>query len=294
VFVVGVLFLAGNAGAQGSFVWRAALDSIRQDGFYQVLLTPPIVAKCVRPDLADLRILGPDNRFVSYVLKDPQRREDTQPWLALPRAILAQKDSSNKHSYIDLRFSEAFTIDRLAFEIRDPVFYKRDATVLAEGTNGTEWTSLTSVILAPNNIMLSIPTVKTRRLRIDIANGDNAPLVVTEISSFQKARYLIAYLKAGGSYEVLTGNALATPPEYDLKYFTDSLRSTPSVLVPGPIRQTSVSNIQPVAPIEKKPGGERSGGLLLWSILLAILILLVYFSVQMTKAIKKKERHDRV
>ncbi|HEX3933568.1 MAG TPA: hypothetical protein VHW43_02745, partial [Puia sp.] len=58
-----------RAGAQGMFTYQAKLDSIAADDFYQIILTPELVAKC-RPDLGDLRILGPDKRFVSYVLKD--------------------------------------------------------------------------------------------------------------------------------------------------------------------------------------------------------------------------------
>jgi hypothetical protein len=289
------IFIAGGAGAQGVFGWRASLDTIRRDGFYQILLTPGVVAKCSKADLADIRIQGSDSRFVSYVMKDSPGRYDTiAKWLSLPAAGVAQKDSSNKHSYIDVRFADAFQIDRLGFVIREPVFYKREAQVFAAGTNPTEWTLVTAITLAPGTTRLMVPSIKTRRLRIDIANADNAPLVVDSVMGFQSSRWLIAYLKAGLVYQVLAGDAQATAPEYDLKYFTDSLTAMPPTLVPGPLQSTAVANDQPASPAAKTAGGGHSGGLLLWGILLAVLILLVYFSVRMVRTITQKEGHDRV
>jgi hypothetical protein len=293
--VLWAISLSCGAGAQGVFGWRAPLDTIRKDGFYQILLTPRIVVKCSKADLADVRIQGPDNRFVSYVLKDSPGRFDTiAKWLSLPAAAVAQKDSSNKHSYIDVRFSDSFEIDRLGFVIREPVFYKRDARVLVEGVNPAEWTLLTATTLAPGATRLSIPAVKTGRLRIDIANADNAPLVVDSVTGFQLSRWLIAYLKAGQVYQVLAGDAQARAPEYDLKSFTDSLTAMPPTLVPGPLQNATVANVQPAAPVVRPAGGGHSGSLLLWGILLAVLILLVFFSVRMVRAITQKERHDRV
>lgn len=295
LLVVGMAFAFYKSGAQGIFAYRAMVDTIRKDAFYQVRLTPEIIAKC-KADLADLRLLGPGDRFVSYVLKDCRAgTNEEKEWLPVPGAVMTQKDSSDKHSYIDLRFSEAYEIDRLAFVIRDPVFYKRDAVVFAEGAAAAEWMSVTSITLAPGATLLNIPSVKTGRLRIDITNADNAPLVINEVAGFQASRCLLAYLKAGSGYQVLAGNAQAVAPEYDLKYFTDSLTATPPILFPGLLQQATFVNNQAAAPVTgTKARSGKQADLLLWSILLAILILLVYFSVRMVKAITQKERHDRI
>src|SRR5258708_28424257 len=94
--VVSMVFLALGSSAQGVFTWRAPLDSIVSDGFYQIRLTPEIVAKC-RADFADVRILGPDGRFVSYVLKDPFGSDSAgRARLPIPDAVILQKDSSDK------------------------------------------------------------------------------------------------------------------------------------------------------------------------------------------------------
>ena len=105
--VAGMALVFCKGGAQGVFAWRANVDTVRADGFYQVLLTPALVAKC-RVDLADVRILGPGNRFVSYVLKDSwENGKKEDEWMTIPGAVISQKDSSNKHTYVALRFPEA-------------------------------------------------------------------------------------------------------------------------------------------------------------------------------------------
>jgi len=288
-----LLLLGCHAGAQGVFAWRAPIDSIVRDGFYQIRLTPEIVAKC-KTDLADVRILGPGGRFVSYVMKDSRRSDSVeQEREAVPGAVMVQKDSSDKHSYVDLRFPEAYEIDWLLFTVRDPLFYKREARLFVEGLRTGEWTTAAFITLAPGSGLIPIPAVKSGHLRLVISNADNAPLVIREVAGFQASRRLIAYLKAGGGYEVLAGDVQAGAPEYDLKYFTDSLKTVPPTLVPGPARHTAFANSKAgEPPAGTAPAGKP--GLLLWGILLAILILLVYFSVRMVKAITQREPHDRI
>ena len=283
-----------KGGAQGVFAWRANVDTVRADGFYQVPLTPALVAKC-RVDLADVRILGPGNRFVSYVLKDSWENEKKEDeWMTIPGAVISQKDSSNKHTYVALRFPEAYEIDWVAFMIKDPVFYKREARVRAEGTGPGEWAEVARITILPRTPMIRVPRVKTRELRIDIDNADNAPLVINDVGCFQLSHCLLAYLKAGVDYQVVAGDSQAAVPDYDLKYFTDSVKVAPPTLLLGAIARAAVANNEPppvVAGGVKERGGQ---GLLLWSILLAVLVLLVYFSFRMVKAITQKERNDRV
>jgi hypothetical protein len=292
---IGLILLATGLKAQGVFRWRATLDTIRRDGFYQVLIGPEIVAKCNGVRLADLRILGPGGRFVSYVLKDSRRGDDAnRQWLPLPHGVLTQKDSANKHSYIELHFDEAYEVDQLSLRVRDPVFFKRDAQIFAEGGTPGDWDLVTDISLEPSITRFRIPPVMTHRLRIEIANADNAPLLIRDITAFQSARFLLTYLTTGTSYQLLTGNKQAVPPEYDLKYFTDSLSVVPATLVAGPMQQTTFANGPAPLPAGKRSTAEHSGGVLLWGILFAILILLVFFSARLISAITKKERNDRI
>ena len=296
LLVMGAVVWEG-ARAQGVFRWRAPVDTVRKEGFYLVVLTPPLVARC-RADLADLRVVGPDGRFVSYVLKDSRANDSLEnKWFTISGVVVSQKDSSDKHSYIDVRLPGWYEIDRLGFRVDDPVFYKRTAQVYAEGGKAGEWTSVATITLAPRQSLIGIPSVKTRRLTIDIANADNAPLVIRGLNCIQASRYLVAYLKPGAGYAVVAGNTQATAPEYDLGYFTDSLKTAPPVLMIGLVEPAAVANVQPAmpaAPAAPAAHTAQKDGWVLWSILLAILILLVYFTVRMVKAIRQKEQHDRI
>ncbi len=297
--------------AQGSFTYKATLDTITKDAFYEIDLPPGLVAKC-RSDLADLRILGPAKRFVAYVLKNPSTTGDGEKkYAVLPGAVMVQKDSGNKHSYIDVEYPEAYLIDWMAFVIRSPVYYRRKAQVLAEGACAGEWVSLNEIVLESNTPSVKIGNVKTRRLRIDIANEDNAPLVINEVACFQSSRSLLAYLQAGSVYELLAGDAQATAPDYDLKYFTDSMHGSLKELAPGPPQwldareQAVLAGIQAAGQPAFQPadtadrhkaiaGRKDRSRLLLWASLLAVLLLLVYFSIKMVKAIAQKDTHDRI
>ena len=297
-----------HAGAQGVFMYKAVLDTIRKDAFYEIDLPPALVAKC-RGDLGDLRILGPGKRFVAYVLKDPSTSaEGEKKYAVLPGAVMVQKDSSDRHSYLTVEFPEDYQFDWLAFLIRSPTYYRRTVQVAAAGANPGEWAKLDDIVLEPKRHFFKIPNVKTRRLRIDIANADNAPLVISEVEGFQTGRSLLAYLQAGFVYRVVAGNEQATAPEYDLKYFTDSVRGTPQELAPGPVERldsgdrATLADMQPVQAgagegvngQNAKAGRWDQSGLLLWGSLLVVLLVLIYFSIRMVRAIAQKDKHDRL
>ena len=301
--VLGICISLGGfrAGAQGVFTYKAALDTITKDAFYEIELPPALVAKC-RGDLGDLRILGPGKRFVAYVLKDPSTSaEGEKKYAVLPDAVL-QKDSGNRHSYLTVEYPEAYQIDWLSFVIRSPVYYRRTAQVAVEGASPGEWVKLDDVVLEPSHHTFAIPNVKTRRLRIDIANADNAPLVISEVACYQSGRSLLAYLQAGFGYEVLAGNAQAKAPEYDLKYFTDSVHGSIQVLKPGEIKMLKSldrADLVRLRPGVTDMGSEENaktgrGALVLWGSLLIVLLVLIYFSVRMVRAIAQKDKHDRL
>ena len=299
LFVVIALNLPhSRAAAQGTFMYAANLDTVSKDGFYEIVLTPEIVAKC-RANMGDLRILGPDKRFVSYALKDSQEARMPSARMAITEATVVQKDSNDRHSYLTVTFPDAYSIDWVGFAIRKPAFFKRSLQILAEGMHSDEWAAVSDADLDPDKKLFRIPTLKTRRLRIIVANADNAPLEISNITCYQTNRYLVAWLRAGEVYRLYTGNAQATAPDYDLKYFTDSLKTTPQLLFAHSLQRIGGQD-QPVVQTPGLPAGEKTvtgkdhSGILLWSCLLAVLLFLVYFSVRMVKAIGKKDAHDRI
>ncbi|HEY6899047.1 MAG TPA: hypothetical protein VI233_00330, partial [Puia sp.] len=275
----------------GGGVVGARLDTVSATGFYSVILPPELVARC-KEDLSDLRLYRSNHDIAPYVLL--KNFPDTG-YLPLPDPKIRQKDSSNKHSYISLQYADSYRIGQLSFVIGNPSLYKRSAQVI-NPDDSTGVPLVVSITMDPNNTVFRIPAVKTRRLLIDIGNADNAPLRIIRVASGQSKLSILVHLEKGVEYELEGGNPLATKPDYDLHYFTDSLRQPPVHVGLGPLYNKVQAT--PGDSRASKPAGSASGntrsGLLLWSVIVLVLLLLVYLSVKMVKAIAKKEIDDRL
>jgi hypothetical protein len=205
----------------------------------------------------------------------------------VPDPVIRQKDSSDKHSYITLSYKEPYRIDKLDLDIKGPALYRRYARIYANDTAGGLLVTgggllVTGLALDPLNTSFRIPPVKTSRLLIDISNEDNAPLLIQRATSSQLDQYLMAYLQPGHSYRLLAGNDKATAPEYDLKYFVDTVSMGLHEIRPGILRSVE----SPKRPAAR--AGKDYAGVILWSIIGAVLLLLILLSVKMVKSIPEK------
>jgi hypothetical protein len=281
----------------------ALVDSISNSGFYRIVLPPQFVAKC-KSDLSDLRILKPDAGEVPYVMVTKLDDRVNAVYLPIPDPIIRRRDSSNKHSYYWLQYEDEYRIDRLSLIVSDPVLYKREVRILAF-KDPDDLIPVISVSINPHDTAFRLPAVKARTLVIDIANGDNPPLTIDHVASAQSEIYLLTYLLCIShyGYKLYSGLGDHGPPDYDLHFFTDSLRRHPRDLGLKPIVMESEpgtgrqdSTLQRLAMTSSKssiPSNRRSG-LLLWVSLFIVLIILTYFSIRMVKAIGKKDTHDRL
>jgi hypothetical protein len=286
----------------------ARVDTVTRTGFYRIVLPPQLVAKC-RPDLSDLRIYKPDGTTVPYVLRTAIHDKMNAGYLPLPDPTISQKDSSNKHSYYRLQYDDAYRIERLSLIVSNPILYKRTVRIMAE-EDSTGDRAATCVSIDPKDTVFLLPAVKAKTLLIDIANGDNAPLVIRRVVSAQSGIYLLAYLSAGeeNRYELGAGDSIEGPPDYDLHYFTDSLQQYPFDIGLQPVRlraRWASGHKEKVKPASagvgvptSGPGGAsmsvRKSGLLLWSILIFILLMLTFVSIKLARAVSQKEKHDRL
>lgn len=205
-------------------------------------------------------------------------------YLSIPDPAIVQRDSADKHSYIGLHYDASYFIDQVVLHIRGPVFYKRKAWVYAG--NMADGRRVAEIELSPSNGTFRIPSVKTSQLLIDIDNGDNPPLTIREAESYQLNQYLLAYLQAGNSYTLLTGNSSALSPDYDLTAADDSLMANPQVMTAGlPER---------IVLLEKPPTEQKktSGGWL-WLVLAVVLLLLGLLSFRMIQSITERQKTDR-
>jgi len=290
-FAAALVLTALHCAAQDSFRYRAQVDTPHETDFYRIVLSPEVVARS-KTDLSDLRILGADGRFIPYVLKE-EAADSGGAYQAIPDAAILQKDSSNRHSYVTLTWHANYRIDRLSLKIGYPTLYKRHARIYSQMPDGS-WSPVAQVSIDPRDTVFHIPGVRTRGVRIDIDNADNAPLRIVGVSAMQAGIFLLTWLQNGSSYLLLTGDPKAGAPQYDPGYFTDSLTRRPREVGIGPGQESVVMAGGPSSP-QRGPTAKPGGGFLLWSILSTVLLLLIYFSVKMVGAIgAKKGPHDRV
>lgn len=200
-------------------------------------------------------------------------------YLGVPFPALVQKDSSDKHSYITLQYRDRYRIDKLNLLLQGPPLFKRSVRVYDRGKNGDRF--IAEAVLSPGMTSFSIPSVKTNSLLLDIANEDNKALLVQAVQTAQLNHYLLAFLQPGYGYSLLAGNEHAQAPEYDLKYFVDSLTKDPQEILAGPLQP-----VRPGAPAIAPPHADHSG-LWLWGILSIVLLLLASLSYKMMKSIQK-------
>ncbi|HWK06328.1 MAG TPA: hypothetical protein VNS58_21965 [Puia sp.] len=275
-----VLLSCACGEAQAPFAWHADLDTVKQAAFYRITLPPELIAKC-RPDLGDLRIRDRDNKFVPYVLRSVEPGPDA--YQDIPDPVIRQKDSSDRHSYITLKYPESYRIDKLTLEIQGPRLYKRRAQ-LYDNDKINGW-PIAAIDIDPVHTSFAIPSLKTHSLLLDITNADNAPLVISRAATAQLDQYLLIYLQPGGAYQLLAGSPSVGPPDYDLKYFVDSLTRDPEGILMGPLQINSLSVSKPGEPAVKD-----HSGIILWSIILLVLVLLVSLSFKLVKATVKKDK----
>jgi hypothetical protein len=142
-------------------------------------------------------------------------------YLTVPNPVIKQKDSNNKHSYISICFNDNYEINRLNIKVKGPPLYKRSAVVYENAKSIRE--QLSDVEITPVVNVFSIPAAKTNNLLIDIFNKDDQPVLIEQVEAFQINQYLLTRLEANENYNLYAGCSAAIAPDYDLKYFADSI-----------------------------------------------------------------------
>jgi hypothetical protein len=273
--------LSGSDDRKKWFVIREHIElqeagSDTSDHYVQAITFPPSNYRFFKLILQDKGLL-PVNILRAGVYT---RNFTSGKYLGVPYPALSQKDSGNKHSYITLQYRDHYRIDKLDLIIQGPALYKRQAWIYDNGNAG--YRQVAAITLSPSGNSFRIPSIRTSRLVLDVANGDNAPLAIQAVRTAQLNQYLLTYLQPGNGYALLGGNALAVMPEYDLKFFTDSLSKDPEEIGSGPL--------QPVAAVRRNappPPTPDHSGIILWGALALVLALLAFLSFKMVKAIPK-------
>jgi hypothetical protein len=207
----------------------------------------------------------------------------TLSYIPIPPAQLSRVDS-NKTSYITLKLNDNYQVNKLHINITAPKYFKRD--VLVYQIIGREKQLLGEGELNSAKTTDLLLSAKANRLLLQIENGDNLPLTIAGVDVYQSDESLISYLDGKQNYRLLTGDATVQAPEYDLKFFADSIHDDiPKISHEAVQKNAAFETKQPVK-------AARDYTLFIWIAIVVALGLLLFLTLKMTKEVNKKADKD--
>jgi hypothetical protein len=199
----------------------------------------------------------------------------------IPVKSITRNDSSDKKSYITIQFERPYEFGKIELNISGPDFYRRNAYIgnFIRNNNKAVFDTYQSYELSSAKAAIwETGKLKLDELVIVIENLDNKPLKVEDVKFFQLNKYLIAKLEKGETYYIKAGDETLYRPEYDLKYFSDSISDSLAVL-----HTTAIS-------IKNEAGSSVSKVFftktVLWVVISLVIVLLGFFSIKLMKEMK--------
>jgi hypothetical protein len=206
-----------------------------------------------------------------------------EQYFPIPNTKFLKKDS-NKTTYITIQLSDNYLVNVLNLNIAGPKYYKRDAVVYQVDKQGKQLISSAELNSGKKGTLLI--SAKTNKLELQIDNGDNLPLDIKGIELLQSDKFITAYLEAGQSYKLLTGDVNAIAPVYDLKFFADSIHNH----LPEITHEQVLKNTAFETPGVKTQSRDHT--IAIWVIITAVLLMLSLLTLRMTREVNKKNNAE--
>ncbi len=186
----------------------------------------------------------------------------------------------NKTSRVFIDLHQPYRLNKLHFNISSPKYFDRRVVVYAMNVNGNETANvLADTTLTSSGTQDIALSVKTKKLRVDIYNADDNPLVITSINAYQIKLYAVCYLESGHKYSIYTGNPAATAADYDLSFLNNRAYNQLPGISHGAIYNNPAYAILPVPTTSKH-------SILLWSSLILVLLVLSFLTLKMVRELK--------
>jgi len=200
-------------------------------------------------------------------------------YVQLPPIKLTNK-TANKQTIYDVDLRGNYVINSLKFDVSSPKYYNRHVTIYDVGSKAEK-------VLYDDSISSSFPRdiaflAKTNKLRIDIANGDDNPLVMKNILAFQLQDFAVCYLEKGHNYFLLAGDTTANEVSYDLSFVHSKPISEFPVIGHSDVLRNPAYTTSKAQP-------KNRFTLLLWAVIGSALILLSLLTWKMVKEINSKQ-----
>ncbi|MDB5157335.1 MAG: hypothetical protein JWR50_2042 [Mucilaginibacter sp.] len=200
-------------------------------------------------------------------------------YVPLPAPGFFQTDSA-AGSHLHIRFNDSYAINKLHLSVSGTKYFKRAVSIYQLTGNRSEliYDGEINSAAAPDMTF----SVKAKAIDLYITNGDNPPLKITGVNAYQLDQVLISYLEKGQQYQLLFNDAKAKAPDYDLKFFTDSLQSSIASLTYG----KAVNN--PLYHTKKLIAKRSMPVWTIWAAIIIALIVLGLLTLKMAREIEKK------
>jgi hypothetical protein len=201
-----------------------------------------------------------------------------QKYITLPTPVVRQFNSAN-NTILAIQFDDFYQVDKLELQLAGPKFFRRAVSVYR--VNGRIRSEIDQEEFISNKPAEVFPSVKTKRLEIEIINNDNQPLLIKKVIAFQSAQYAYAYLETGKLYRFVFGNPAARKPVYDLSFFTDSLNHPLKTLRAAQVTLTGAEKLAPGSVLANYT-------LLRWVAIAVALSILCWLTLKLTNELKNR------
>jgi len=228
-----------------------------------------------------LIILG-ENLLPFNIVKAGTSNEDLLygKYVIISGHAITQHDSSNKKTYINLKFDNKYQINKLVVDVEGPKYFRRRLAILENSK--TNYNLLLDDYLRSGSINSFVIDAKNNELLLIIENEDNIPLKVKAVKAFQLNTYLLTYLQAGKKYFLYFGDSTIEAPKYDLAFFSDSIGSKPAEIFISSFERNKILKTA------NKSSPLKNNQLLLWGTVLVSLFILSFFTFKIIKEINMK------
>jgi len=205
-----------------------------------------------------------------------------KPVFAELPAVGIRSIDTNKTSRVFIDLHESYRIDKLHFNISGPKYFNRRVVVYAMNGNGNGVEStnvLADTILSSSGMQNITLSIKAKKLRVDIYNGDDNPLVITSINAYQEKLYAVCYLESGHKYSIYTGNPSAKAADYDLSFLNNRAYNQLPGISHGAVYRNGTYAILPVP-------NKSDHSIILWTSLILVLMILSFLTLKMVRELK--------
>ncbi len=202
-------------------------------------------------------------------------------YVSILPAKFTQRDSG-KTTIINIWLSDKYQVNKLQLTISGPKYYKRG--VLIYNASGKTPEMVSEAELNSGGAKELYLMEKANHLILKIDNADNLPLHFDGIEAYQTATYVLSYLEKGEYYFTI-GKPNAEQPNYDLKFFKDSLKGEVPIITHKEVN-TNPEYQKPVVKTKKEYTA------FIWAAIIAALIVLGLLAWKMVNEIKNKEENN--